>query len=53
MLKDGKIVARGHHSKIIHTSPDYRRIFGKHADLPPLIVEKESKVQPVHTVGGS
>jgi ATP-binding cassette subfamily B protein len=53
VLKDGKIVARGHHSKIIQTSPDYRRIFGKHADLPPLIVEKKSKVQPVHTVGGS
>ena len=53
VLKEGKIVARGHHSKIIQTSPDYRRIFGKHADLPPLIIGKESKLQPVQTVGGS
>ena len=52
VLKDGKIVSRGHHSKIIRTSPDYRRIFGKHADLPPLIVEKESRGKPIAT-GGS
>ncbi len=53
VLKDGKIVARGHHSKIIQTSPDYRRIFGKHAELPPLVEEKERIVQSVQTVGGS
>jgi ATP-binding cassette subfamily B protein len=36
VVKGAKIVAKGHHSKLIYTSPDYRRIFGKHADLPPL-----------------
>lgn len=36
VIKGSKIVARGHHSRLIHTSPDYRRIFGKNVDLPPL-----------------
>jgi ATP-binding cassette subfamily B protein len=52
VLKDGKIVARGHHTKIIQTSPDYRRIFGKHADLPPLLAEKGSGLTSAPT-GGS
>ncbi len=36
VIKGNKIVARGHHSKLIRQSPDYRRIFGKHAVLPSL-----------------
>jgi ATP-binding cassette subfamily B protein len=36
VLKGARIVAKGHHSELIYTSPDYRRIFGKSADLPPL-----------------
>ncbi len=50
VLKGGKIVARGHHSKLIYTSPDYRRIFGKNVELPPLEVSKTSTL-PI--VGGS
>lgn len=40
VLKGGRIVAQGHHSKLIVTSPDYRRIFGKNVELPPLEVSK-------------
>ncbi|MFW9856119.1 MAG: ABC transporter ATP-binding protein [Candidatus Thorarchaeota archaeon] len=36
VIKGAKIVAQGHHSRLIYSSPDYRRIFGKGADLPPL-----------------
>ncbi|MHA1986130.1 MAG: ABC transporter ATP-binding protein [Promethearchaeota archaeon] len=36
VLKGAGIVAKGHHSELIYTSPDYRRIYGKKADLPPL-----------------
>ncbi|MHA2245987.1 MAG: ABC transporter ATP-binding protein [Candidatus Hodarchaeales archaeon] len=50
VLKGGKIVARGHHSKLIYTSPDYRRIFGKNVELPPL---EMSKTSTILTAGGS
>jgi len=50
VLKGGKIVAKGHHSKLILTSPDYRRIFGKNVELPPLEVSRTS-ITP--TFGGS
>ncbi|MFX0122550.1 MAG: ABC transporter ATP-binding protein [Candidatus Hodarchaeota archaeon] len=50
VLKGGKIVAKGHHSKLIVTSPDYRRIFGKNVELPPLEVSSPI-VSP--TFGGS
>ncbi len=40
VIKDGGIVARGRHEVLITTSKDYRRIYGKDADLPPL---KETK----------
>ncbi len=50
VLKGGKIVAKGHHSKLIYTSPDYRRIFGKNVDLPPLEVSKTSMLP---SLGGS
>ncbi|MHA2175050.1 MAG: ABC transporter ATP-binding protein [Candidatus Hodarchaeales archaeon] len=36
VIKGSKIIAKGHHSKLIRRSPDYRRIFGKYAILPPL-----------------
>ena len=36
VIKGNKIVAKGHHSKLIRQSADYRRIFGKYAVLPPL-----------------
>lgn len=36
VLKGAKIVAKGHHSELIYTSPDYRRIFSRSANLPPL-----------------
>ena len=36
VIKGAEIVAKGHHSELIYTSPDYRRIFGKNADLPPM-----------------
>ncbi|MFX1251390.1 MAG: ABC transporter ATP-binding protein [Promethearchaeota archaeon] len=50
VLKDGMVVAKGHHSQLIRQSPDYRRIFGKDADLPPLEIEAKS-VQVI--AGGS
>ncbi|GAH11713.1 unnamed protein product, partial [marine sediment metagenome] len=34
--RGAKIVAKGHHSELIYTSPDYRRIFSRSANLPPL-----------------
>lgn len=36
VLKKGKIVAKGTHAELIKTSMDYRRIFGKHIELPQL-----------------
>jgi ATP-binding cassette subfamily B protein len=39
VIKGAKIVAKGHHSKLIYTSPDYRYIFGKNVELPTLKVE--------------
>jgi len=44
VIKGSKIVAKGHHSKLIRTSPDYRRIFGKYAILPPL-EQEESEIK--------
>jgi ATP-binding cassette subfamily B protein len=36
VLKYGKIVADGNHNKLLKSSEDYRRIFGKHLVLPEL-----------------
>ncbi len=36
VLKDGSIKAIGKHDDLISTSEDYRRIFSKHIDLPPI-----------------
>jgi ATP-binding cassette subfamily B protein len=38
VLKHGKIVAEGNHKELLHSSEDYRRIFGKHLVLPELTV---------------
>ncbi|MFX0171342.1 MAG: ABC transporter ATP-binding protein, partial [Candidatus Hodarchaeota archaeon] len=46
VIKGTKIVAKGHHSKLIYTSPDYRYIFGKNVELPTL------KVESAHAVAG-
>ncbi len=34
LLKDGEIKAEGTHQELIKISEDYRRIFGKHIELP-------------------
>jgi len=49
VLKGARIVAKGHHSELIQISPDYRRIFGKTAILPPL---KEIDSRTDHPLGG-
>jgi len=36
VLKNGRIVAEGNHNDLIISSQDYRRIFGKHLNLPPI-----------------
>ena len=38
VLKSGSIVAEGQHDDLLRTSEDYRRIFGKHIELPDLVV---------------
>ncbi|MEA2070404.1 MAG: ABC transporter ATP-binding protein, partial [Asgard group archaeon] len=39
VLRKGKIVAKGTHDELLRTSLDYRRVFGRHLDLPPLETE--------------
>jgi ATP-binding cassette subfamily B protein len=53
VLKGSRIVAKGHHSKLIYSSPDYRRIFGKNADLPPLRQIKSGTNYPLGGGGAS
>ncbi|TET29945.1 MAG: ABC transporter ATP-binding protein [Candidatus Heimdallarchaeota archaeon] len=36
VLRKGVIVAQGYHDKLLKTSEDYRRVFGRHLDLPPI-----------------
>jgi len=38
VLKSGRIVAEGHHDKLLKSSEEYRRIFGKHLPLPELVM---------------
>lgn len=45
VLKYGKIVAEGNHKDLLHSSEDYRRIFGKHLILPELKIIKTSEVE--------
>ncbi|MHA2370134.1 MAG: ABC transporter ATP-binding protein [Candidatus Hodarchaeales archaeon] len=47
VLKDGKIVAEGNHDELLLTSEDYRRVFGKHLELPPLQIPLDSERAPV------
>ena len=41
VLKHGKIVAEGNHSELLHSSEDYRRIFGKRLTQHNLKTEKQ------------
>jgi len=36
VIKHGHIVAQGQHDELLRTSEDYRRIFARYTDLPPL-----------------
>ncbi|MHA1990377.1 MAG: ABC transporter ATP-binding protein [Candidatus Hodarchaeales archaeon] len=42
VIDHGEIVAIGKHSKLIETIPDYRKLFEKIYDLPPIPVSLES-----------
>ncbi|NHJ32924.1 MAG: ABC transporter ATP-binding protein [Asgard group archaeon] len=48
VLRKGKIVAQGYHDQLLKTSEDYRRVFGRHLDLPPIDTEVVGGI-----VGGS
>jgi ATP-binding cassette subfamily B protein len=39
VLRKGKIVAQGHHDQLLKNSEDYRRVFGRHLELPPVEAE--------------
>ncbi|MFX0003221.1 MAG: ABC transporter ATP-binding protein [Promethearchaeota archaeon] len=41
VLKHGEIVAKGNHNELLHSSEDYRRIFGKHLVLPELKIKQK------------
>lgn len=43
VLKDGKIAAEGNHQDLLYNSVDYRRIFGKHLELPEIKVRKNKE----------
>lgn len=36
VMRKGKIVAQGTHDSLLRTSEDYRRVFGRHIELPPI-----------------
>ncbi|NHK31109.1 MAG: ABC transporter ATP-binding protein [Asgard group archaeon] len=36
VLRKGQIVAQGYHDQLLRVSEDYRRVFGRHIDLPPI-----------------
>ena len=44
VLRKGKIVAHGYHEQLLKTSEDYRRVFGRHLDLPPIDAEAVSGI---------
>lgn len=50
VLKDGNIAAMGTHKELITTSEAYRRIYGRRADLPPL-VPSPNLVKPTRQEG--
>ena len=35
-MRKGKIVSSGYHEQLLKISEDYRRVFGRHLDLPPI-----------------
>lgn len=41
VLRKGRIVAKGTHEELLRTSEDYRRVFGRHVELPPFEVKIE------------
>ena len=36
VMRKGKIVSSGYHEQLLKISEDYRRVFGRHLDLPPI-----------------
>ena len=36
VMRKGQIVSQGSHNQLLKTSEDYRRVFGRHLDLPPI-----------------
>jgi len=44
VLRKGVIVAQGYHDRLLKTSEDYRRVFGRHLDLPPIVSESIGSV---------
>ena len=36
VMRKGMIVSQGNHESLLKTSEDYRRVFGRHVDLPPI-----------------
>ncbi|MHA1440420.1 MAG: ABC transporter ATP-binding protein [Candidatus Heimdallarchaeota archaeon] len=36
VMRKGQIVSQGTHDSLLRTSNDYRRVFGRHVDLPPI-----------------
>ncbi|MHA1449226.1 MAG: ABC transporter ATP-binding protein [Candidatus Hodarchaeales archaeon] len=53
VIKNGRILEVGHHSDLIRFSLDYRRIFGKDADLPPLVPKHQVKKAKMVLTGES
>jgi ABC-type multidrug transport system fused ATPase/permease subunit len=45
VIKHGKIVTEGNHKDLLHSSEDYRRIFGKHLILPDLKIIRTPEVE--------
>ncbi|NHJ39969.1 MAG: ABC transporter ATP-binding protein [Asgard group archaeon] len=48
VMRKGQIVAQGHHEQLLRVSEDYRRVFGRHLDLPPIESEAVGGI-----IGGS
>jgi len=47
VMRKGQIVSQGTHDSLLSSSDDYRRIFGRHVELPPI-----KKQEVVEGVGG-
>jgi ATP-binding cassette subfamily B protein len=44
VMRKGRIVAQGTHESLLNTSEDYRRVFGRHLDLPPIKDQEVAEV---------